>query len=304
MIETITVQGLGAMGLLFASRVKGNLPEIALSVLLDSSRIERYRQTEQLVNGQRFDFNLVSIEEAKPADLAVVAVKSRDLDTAMEQLAAVVKEGTIILSLLNGVTTEQQLQKRFPKARVVTSMSQGMDATRVGRELRYTNEGLVVMGLMPDDERQIAEAIEELAAFLGEAKIPYIVAQDMPRQYWGKWMLNCGINQAVAFYEGRFSTVQEPGYAREETIEAMREAAACSTAEGIPLDESDISYWVSVIDGLNPEGMPSMRQDQLAGRPMELDLFSAVVIELGLKHGIPTPINKKFFTCLNKQTVA
>lgn len=299
MIDSITVQGLGAMGLLFASRIKCKMPEAAMSVLLDSERIERYREAEHLVNGKRFSFELVSAEEAGPADLAVTAVKSRDLDPAMEQLAAVVKEGTIVLSLLNGVTTEKELQERFPEARVVTSMSQGMDATRVGRELRYTSEGLIVIGQMPDDDIHIIKAIEEVADFLDKANIPYEVSEDMPRQYWGKWMLNCGVNQAVAFYEGTYATVQRSGSAREHMIAAMKEAAACSTAEGIPLSEKDIAAWVNVVDGLNPDGIPSMRQDQLAGRPMELDLFSAEVIKLGRKHGIPTPVNDEFFERLS-----
>lgn len=295
MIDSIVIQGLGAMGLLFASRIKDRMPDFAMSVLLDEGRIEQYREAEHLVNGRRFDFEFVSAVEAEAADLVITGVKSFALDQAMDQLAAVVNEGTIILSLLNGVTSEQRIKERFPKARVVTSMSQGMDATRVGREVRYTTEGLIVMGMMPDDDAQITKAIKKVADFLDKAKIPYEVSEDMSRQYWGKWMLNCGVNQTIAFYEGTYDTVQQPGIAREHMIEAMREAAACSTAEGIPLGEADISVWVSIVDGLNPDSLPSMRQDQLAGRPMELDLFSVVVMELGRKHGIPTPVNKMFF---------
>ena len=37
-----------------------------------------------------------------------------------------------------------------------------------------------------------------------------------------------------------------------------------------------------------------MRQDALAGRPTEVDLFAGTVIAMGQKYGIPTPVNEKY----------
>ena len=41
--------------------------------------------------------------------------------------------------------------------------------------------------------------------------------------------------------------------------------------------------------------MPSMRQDALAGRPTEVDLFAGTIREYGRRFGIPTPVNDRLF---------
>ena len=102
-------------------------------------------------------------------------------------------------------------------------------------------------------------------------------------------MLNTGINQVVMVYEGVYDTVQQPGEARELMIATMREVMQVANAEGIDLNEDDIAGWLQVADGLNPQGMPSMRQDGLAKRRSEVELFSGTVIPLAHKHHIAVP---------------
>ena len=48
---------------------------------------------------------------------------------------------------------------------------------------------------------------------------------------------------------------------------------------------------ISVLDALDPEGMPSMRQDAEAHRPTELALFAKTVRALGREYGMATPVN-------------
>lgn len=72
----------------------------------------------------------------------------------------------------------------------------------------------------------------------------------------------------------------------------MEEVILIAQKEGISLSQADIDYWLKVIDGLNPAGKPSMRQDVEAGRKTEVDLFSGTILKLGAIHGIETPINR------------
>ena len=81
--------------------------------------------------------------------------------------------------------------------------------------------------------------------------------------------------------------------------EAMRETVKVANAEGVGLSENDVIKWTQVIDGLNSEGEPSMRQDAKAGRKTEKALFSGTVCALGDKHGIDTPVNDLFFEKIN-----
>jgi hypothetical protein len=58
--------------------------------------------------------------------------------------------------------------------------------------------------------------------------------------------------------------------------------------------EDDINAAIELEKTLKPDGYPSMRQDAIAGRPTEVDLFAGTVIEMGRKYGIPTPVNQKY----------
>ncbi len=108
-------------------------------------------------------------------------------------------------------------------------------------------------------------------------------------------MCNVGVNQVVAVYEGDYGDVQREGEPRETMISAMKEVMALSEKEGISLTEEDLEYWLKIIDSLSPEGKPSMRQDLEAGRYSELELFAGTVLELGKKHGVSTPVNRKLY---------
>ena len=88
--------------------------------------------------------------------------------------------------------------------------------------------------------------------------------------------------------------MQESGKAREMMKAAMRETILVANAEGVDLSEKDMNDWIAIIDTLNPNGEPSMRQDSKAGRKTEVVLFAGTICELGKKHGIETPVNDEF----------
>ena len=50
-----------------------------------------------------------------------------------------------------------------------------------------------------------------------------------------------------------------------------------------------------LIDGLDPEGMPSMRQDGLAHRRSEVALFAGTVLNKAEKLGLDVPVNRELF---------
>ena len=50
-----------------------------------------------------------------------------------------------------------------------------------------------------------------------------------------------------------------------------------------------------MLRGLSPEGLPSMRQDALAKRRSEVELFAGTIVRLGAKHAVPTPVNQRYY---------
>ena len=291
-IQTVDIVGLGALGVMYADFFTKKLGKERVRVLADKGRIERYRAETVTFNGKACDFNyLDAAKESRPAELILFAVKYSALEQAMEEAAHLVGEKTILLSALNGIRSEADLGRKFGKEKVVHCIAQKMAAMKEGNAAFCTNPGELALGVLDGGKE---ENLNVVKTFFDEIGFAYSCPADMRHAMWGKLLCNVGVNQTLALCEGTYRSVQQEGEAREMMKAAMRETILVANAEGVDLTEKDLEDWVAVIDSLNPDGEPSMRQDSKAGRKTEVVLFAGTICELGKKHCIATPVNDIF----------
>lgn len=291
----IAIVGFGSLGALFASLLAPNMPFENLRIVADSDRVNRYQQQGLLVNGEPLTLNYVTPNAiTTPADLVIVCTKFYQLNDVLPLIESQLGDNTLIVSALNGIASEKVLANAFGEERIVYCVAQQMDAMKNASQLIYRDHGQLVIGAMTADSAERAR-VQQVDALFNQVNFPHSVSDDMPRQLWGKLMLNTGVNQTVALYQGTFDTVQQAGEARDMFKAAMREVMAVAHAEGVTLTEEDFKKWLAIMDALDPKGMPSMRQDLKAGRRCELDLFAGTIRELGDKHGIYTPVNDTLY---------
>lgn len=293
-IKTVSIIGLGALGILYGHHLAKKMPKENLRIIADFDRINRYEKEHLYCNGERCEFHFVTPGEVtQPADLVIFTVKYSGLKDAIRAVHNQIGEHTIILSALNGISSEAIIGQTYGMDKVLYCVAQGMDAVKIGNKLTYDHMGILCFG--DQEPGIISPQVKRVAEFFENMALPHEVVTDMTRRQWGKFILNVGVNQTVAVYEGNYGTIQRDGEARNTMIAAMREVLALSEKEGIFLTEKDLDYWLSVLAVLNPEGKPSMRQDMEARRISEVELFSGTVLELGKQHGVPTPVNQKFY---------
>jgi 2-dehydropantoate 2-reductase len=293
-IRTVSIIGLGALGILFGGHLSKKMPKEDLRIIADKERIAKYENEQVYCNGERCDFHFITPEElCEPADLIIFAVKSSGLKNAIQAVKNHIGEHTVIISAMNGITSEAIIGQTYGMDKVLYCVAQGMDAVKVGNKLTYDHMGMLCFGEM--EPGIISQRVKMVAEFFKKTGVPYEAVTDMNKRLWGKFMLNVGVNQTVAVYESNYDEVQKEGKARDTMISAMREVIALSEKEGINLTEEDLNYWLGVLGTLSPEGKPSMRQDMEARRYSEVELFAGAVLELGKKHGIPTPVNKELY---------
>ena len=293
-IKKVSIIGLGALGVLFGNHLAKRMRPEDLRIIADQERITRYKKEKIYSNGEPCSFYYVTPEEeCEPADLLIFSVKFNDLDHAIKSVKKHVGEHTIIISLLNGITSEEMIGKAYGRNRVLYSVAQGMDAVKVGNKLTYDHMGMICFG--SKESGSVSPKAKELKEFFRKTDVPFELDTNMFRRQWGKFMLNVGVNQTVAVYKSNYGEIQRKGEARELMIAAMREVIALSEHEGVNLTEDDLNYWLNVLGTLSPNGKPSMAQDIEAERFSEVDLFSGTVIELGKKYQIPTPVNQQLY---------
>ena len=296
-IQNIGIIGMGALGIMFGQQLNKTYGKKHVTFYADAERVEKYRENEILCNGEICDFSIqvppTKADERKSEDLLIFAVKATALSDAIDEAKYLVDGHTILLSLLNGISSEEALGDAFGTKNLLYCVAQGMDATKLGYSLNYSHIGQLRVGYPKGEDK--SEILKELTAVLHWAGIPYAIEDDILHRIWSKWMLNVGCNQVVMVSGGTYRTVQEPGKYRDMMIGAMEEVRALAEKEGVALTEDDIQGYLDLMATLNPDGAPSMRQDGIEKRKSEVEFFAGTVIKKAKKYELPVPINCELY---------
>jgi len=79
---------------------------------------------------------------------------------------------------------------------------------------------------------------------------------------------------------------------------SLRETIAVGVAEGVALPPDSADRTLATIRSMPAYHMTSMGNDLLRGNRLELPWFAGKIVELGRKHGIPTPVNSFVYAAL------
>jgi len=288
--------GLGAIGGAYGSALHAADPD-GLKVIAGGERLARHAANGVIINGSPIRFTYIQPEAGGPAaDLILIAVKRHQLEQTIRDIRNFVGEHTVILSLLNGIDSEEIIGREYGMEKLLYSFVIGTDGVREDHNIRFTTLGSIVFG-----ERENAVHSPKVAAvkaYFERTRIPHRVPQDMLRELWWKFMMNVGINQTSAILRATYGSYQKIREARDIMRMACMEVVRVAEKVGIHLQEEDIDAYFEIMSRLAPEGKTSMLQDIEAGRKTEVESFAGTVIELGRKYDVPTPVNEMLYSMI------
>jgi len=289
-IKNVLICGIGAIGSIYADKIS-RYDNDNLRILVDKDRLEKYKNSPKIFNGKTLNFNYILPENNNfKADLIIIATKYDAIHTVCENIKNFVKEDTIIISLLNGVTSEDILAKRYGWKHILLSYFIGHSSMRDGSKIKFDGVGKIVFGVKNEKITEISD-LEKVKRYFDRANIDYRTPDDMYRAYWLKFMLNVSSNQPSAILRMTFGQMQKNPKFIKFFKKIIKEVQEVAKAEGVNNTETMIDEAVSSFNKMIPEGRTSMLQDIESGRKTEVDMFAGTMIELGKKHGIPTPYN-------------
>lgn len=279
----IAIIGRGAIGTLYGQLFEKGHQDVVF--LVDADRKKRYEANPLICNGKPVNFQYET--QTDSVDLLFISTKYSGLPSAIEQAKDSIDAHTIIVSALNGIVSEEELRKAFPKNKVIRTIVQGMDSTYLHNQCTYKVVGELLFGADEKDQMEACQCLEQLYT---SCQIPHRWVEDIVKEQWNKLMLNCGINQTCAAYYTTYGGIKVDGPLQDIYMKAMLEVKAVANAQNIPITDADVQHWFDVMELLSNEGMPSMRQDIIAHRKTELALFSGTVVPIAKKLGIQTPV--------------
>ena len=296
-VATVYILGLGALGSLYAGHLY-DMDPASVKIIADANRIAAFRQEGIIINGKRYDFTYVSPDDEAPvpADLIIIAVKSHQLGKAIQDIKPFVSKDTTVISLLNGISSEEIIGAEIGIDHLLYAYGVGMDAVRERNTVNYQYPGWIYFG--EKNNEVYSERVAAVKTLFEKADIPFKIPVDMQRALWAKFMMNTGINQVSAVLKAPYGVFQQNDEARKLMITAANEVLMIGEKAGVGVDQTDMDTFLSIVSGLNPAGKTSMLQDIEAGRKSELDIFAGKVIELGKEFNIATPVNEILFSII------
>lgn len=280
-MKKVIICGLGAVGLTYAVKFKDKCD---LRVLVDEGRLLRYQAKKPVFNGivQEFEYILPSAKFA--ADIIIISTKSDGLSNAIKNIRNFVNEKTIIISLLNGISSENEIKKAYPFARVLKSYFVGHSAVREGNSVTQDGVGEIVI-----------EKDTIIGEFFDNCSINYSFPYDIDYSMWLKFCMNLFSNQASAILNMNFGELKRNNNFINFAKNIINEVSLIAQAYGIRNLENLEHDALDFLSRMCEEGKTSMHQDILAGRKTEVDIFAGEIIRLGHEFGIPTPYNQVMY---------
>lgn len=297
MIEKVAILGAGALGAVYANIF--HEAGIPTRLVAKGERYQKLLRDGVYINDSHYQ--IPTIDAAQPendftADLIIVATKYHHLDSALPDLASLVHPNTIFISLLNGLSSEGIIGQKYGTENVLLSIAMNLDARREGNRIFHSRPPLLIFG--EANNHKPGTNVKAVQNFLTKAGISHQTPEDMLRTMWWKFMVNVGMNQSSAVTGatyGRYKTEPALRWLKEAL---MREVVAVGQAEGVDLRDEDATSFYETLDIIAEDGKTSMLQDIEASRKTEVDMFAPVVIALGEKHHIPTPVNQTILSVI------
>lgn len=280
-MKKVLICGLGAVGMTYAVKLAG---KCELKILVNKNRLERYKKNKPVFNGIEQEFEYIEPSGLYCPDIIIIATKADGLKSAVRDIKNFVKGGTIIISLLNGISSEGVINSVYPEAKVLKSYFIGHSAVREGNSVTQDGTGEIVI-----------EKNAEIIDFFQNCGIKYSCPDNIDYAMWLKFTLNVFSNQVSAILNMNFGALKRNSAFIEFARKIIREVRIIAERQGVANLENLEADALNALSKMSDDGKTSMLQDIIAGRKTEVDIFAGGIIKMGAELGIPTPYNQVLY---------
>lgn len=290
----IAVLGAGAMGSLYGSKLSACNEVWLVDVWKDHvDTVNEKGLTVTTNDGQATVFHPHATTDASvvgTVELVIVFVKSVNTAAALRQSACLFGEDTMVLTLQNGYGNIEDILP-FVREENLFVGTTAAGATMIGPgHVRQAGMGPTNVGVPNPVNLGRAQKIVDL--FL-ESGFPASASDNVMQTIWTKLMVNVGLNAALALLNVRNGFIADCEHALQLAKQLVQEGTAVAAAEGYSISPEEIvqHYYIegSKVVGHN---RCSMLQDVDHLRKTEVERINGAIVDLGKKHGIPTPYNE------------
>lgn len=313
--KSICVYGAGALGGAIAAKLASAESGVTVSAVARGAHLKSIRE-----NGLRLfeagsetsiTVQITATDDPStlpPQDLIITGLKGHQLGDAAEGIATLLKEGTRVMMILNGIPwwyfhrdsqsphAELQFEELDPAGRLWRLIGpervigcvamQGAEVVRPG-EIQLSNNGRYILG---EPSGEMSTDLEGIKSLLTGAGLNVSTTPRIRDDIWNKLTGNAAFNPLSALTRALMTDIMADPALYDMVGKIMNEVRAVGSALGatfsITIEERlEQSRHIGAV-------RTSMLQDLLAGKALEIVPLSGMVVSLGRLAAVPTPVSE------------
>ena len=281
-INKVALLGAGAVGAYFIWGLSEKMGD-NFYVVAKGERKKRLEKNGIIINGKQYSLNVKEPQELLDVDMILVSSKQDALPGMLDDIKCMVGEKTIVMSLLNGVTSEEIIGEAIGMDYILHSVMR-IASVRIGNEISFNPDitaGVFAGEKGSSEKTERVLAVEELFENSG---VRFTHMKDIMKDMWMKYAGNISQNLPQAVLGVGFGAYSDSKHVNFIASVLWKEVAQVAKAKGISIPEE-----FQLFVGAKPQARFSTLQDIDAKRHTEIDIFAGEMVRMGKALGIPVP---------------
>jgi 2-dehydropantoate 2-reductase len=296
----IAAMAAGAVGSYFGGRLAAAGHDVAF--IARRANLEALRRSGLKIESTHGDLHLPKVNatddprQVGPVDIVLFAVKLWDTETAAALAKPLVGPDTRVITLQNGVDSYERVSAVLGKEQTVPGTAYIAAVLGAPGVMLHTSKFAVLRcGRM--DGRPDAK-LDAFVAAAKAAKIDIQPQSDMNRERWQKFVFLSAMAGANCMTRLAIGKILSDPDTRTFYRRLMDECLKVGQATGAKVPDSWVDDRMTFSDAAPPGMKASMLHDLEAGNRLELDWLTGKIVELGKRHGVPTPASEAVYAAV------
>jgi 2-dehydropantoate 2-reductase len=305
MKTNIIIAGIGAVGGYFGGLLAKHFHEnedVEINFFARGLHLEEIRNSGlKVIQGEHEFIATPTVATDNPsemgvADFIIIATKSFDLETIVEQLKPCINRDTVILPLLNGVDSKERILSILPHnivldgcVYIVSRLKQAGVVENIG------NIQTLYFGI----DNVVNERLLLLESLLKEANIEATLSQNISTILWEKFVFISPTATATSYFDKCIGELIADNGNLEMATALIEEVKQIAKAKHAVIADDITEKTVNKLRSLPFEATSSMHSDYRSNKPAnELESLTGYVVSEGQRYNLETPMYLKTYVAL------
>lgn len=230
------------------------------------------------------------------ADIVLFCVKLYDTEESARRLAPLTGPDTAIVSLQNGVDSEERIAAIVGQRHVAGGLAYIFAQIDGPGVIRHNNQihKLIVGELDKPRSDRLAAFVSACTASGFDAEL----SADINHAIWSKFVFLASLAATTGLTRQPIGPILADDEMRPLLRDAIAEAVAVAAAKGIKLAPDAVDRAMAFGATLPPASKASLAFDLDKGNRIEIEGLSGAIVRLGRQSNVPTPVHRAVYAAL------